>query len=550
MYLVSKRPGEKTTRFQQAMNNNQSRIGTKSSGKNDQRTRMYTSFSEGSISLLKQKHSRPPPGTQWRNNENKSSEDVDLLSSSLLSSNKMTLNVNNMNKQSLSRPLRLSAMFSPDKNDTTVEGGVVEPKQELSRSWIVSNDGNVPWPHGMRFACTGGNFYGFRDFSVAPIQPGEKIRLNIMLHAPASPGSYIAHFCFLHEGVPIGPSQRVRFVVKQQRWNNSRAQNSGQKLQVGAHFVRDLTIMDGQMVTPGQEVGKTWLIKNTGKIPWPKGTRLVCIGGNWPVGDVSVLVEDVLPSMETPVSVTLKAPNEMGRQSARFQLQLANGRRFGHRYWVNIQVSHFPSAEQLYEMGRQFLLDNQLVQSIQGEIPFIFGSLSQGRPLLRTAEDLVKKCPKLKSHPFVLFIWRFLPTIDHWLRSKLKDALETYTKIVRENNENIISSSSPSGSVTGGEEVASKISNISQPGFSHAKFSNPESREHRRGNSMPSLLRRPTLSLGTAKEEKKKHIPQRPSRLSTSLDWRSRFSQRPLSTLGPIRIFCIHPLEFNNTLIR
>mmetsp|Transcript_26701 Transcript_26701/g.64695 ORF Transcript_26701/g.64695 Transcript_26701/m.64695 type:complete len:507 (-) Transcript_26701:930-2450(-) len=329
--------------------------------------------------------------------------------------------------------MRLSAKFHPEKLNGTPDGGLCEPKAELSRSWIVENNGTVPWPTGMRFACTGGNFYGFRDFQVAPIQPGEQIRLSILLHAPAAPGSYIAHFCLVHEGVPIGPSQRVRFVVKQQRWSARSSPN--QKLQVGAHFVKDLTIMDGQMVTPGQKVEKTWLIKNTGKIPWPKGTRLVCIGGNWPVGDVSVLVEDVLPSMETPVSVTLKAPNEMGRQSARFQLQLANGRRFGHRYWVNIQVSHFPSPDQLLEMGKQFLVDQQLVALIQNEIPFIFGSLCHGRPLVRIAEDLVKRCPKLKNHPFVLFIWRFLPTIDGHVRAQIHEALHAYSQLVKENRD-------------------------------------------------------------------------------------------------------------------
>lgn len=198
------------------------------------------------------------------------------------------------------------------------------------------------------------------------------------------------------------------------------------RVAVGAHFVKDMTVMDGQVVTPGQVVVKTWLIKNTGKVAWPAGTRLVCIGGNWPVGDTSVLVDSVLPGSQAPISVTLHAPRKEGRQSARFQLQLAGGRRFGHRYWVNVHVAPFPKAEKLLELGRQLLVDPQAVGCLQGELPYLLESLSLGLPLLRTAEELIRRRPKLKSCAFVLYVWRFLPAIDRYFRAELGTATRVY----------------------------------------------------------------------------------------------------------------------------
>lgn len=101
--------------------------------------------------------------------------------------------------------------------------------------------------------------------------------------------------------------------------------------QEGDHvsFITDVTVPDGCMVLAGQRFVKTWMLQNTGTVPWV-GRKLRCVDSEYvsarweQQGRKRVLVEDVAPSIKptrrsvaipetqsgasVKVSVTFQAP--------------------------------------------------------------------------------------------------------------------------------------------------------------------------------------------------------------------------------------------------
>lgn len=45
-------------------------------------------------------------------------------------------------------------------------------------------------------------------------------------------------------------------------------------------FILDVNVLDGTMMAPSTPFTKIWRLRNSGSVVWPKGTRLVWIGGD------------------------------------------------------------------------------------------------------------------------------------------------------------------------------------------------------------------------------------------------------------------------------
>ena len=100
----------------------------------------------------------------------------------------------------------------------------------------------------------------------------------------------------------------------------------------------DVTIIDGTIMTPGQEFVKTWKIKNSGSCSWGEGYGLVFSYGERMDGqpvpfDVLVGVGD-----EIDVSVNFKAPTAIGEYTSAWQMANAAGVTFGKAVFVKIVV--------------------------------------------------------------------------------------------------------------------------------------------------------------------------------------------------------------------
>ena len=130
-------------------------------------------------------------------------------------------------------------------------------------------------------------------------------------------------------------------------WNNDLSNifalqqnnNNLQESKYNSRFVRDKQIRDGEEVRPGGRYTKIWVIRNTGELPWPKGTVLV-----WQSGDKlqtipeRVEVPEALPQQDVDVAVDIIAPTTEANYTAHYRMVLPNGGYFGNRVWADISV--------------------------------------------------------------------------------------------------------------------------------------------------------------------------------------------------------------------
>ena len=100
----------------------------------------------------------------------------------------------------------------------------------------------------------------------------------------------------------------------------------------------DVTIIDGTVMTPGQEFEKIWKIKNTGACAWGEGYGLVFSYGERMDGQPKPLDVLVQVGDEADVSVIFKAPTAIGEYTSAWQMANAAGVTFGKAVFVKIIV--------------------------------------------------------------------------------------------------------------------------------------------------------------------------------------------------------------------
>lgn len=95
-------------------------------------------------------------------------------------------------------------------------------------------------------------------------------------------------------------------------------------------FVKDVTIPDGTQLAPGEVFTKVWRLKNRGTCTWTTDYMLVYTSGD-PMGSTTAvrLPGNVAPGQTVDVSVTLTAPNSIGRFTGYWMLRNASGALFG-----------------------------------------------------------------------------------------------------------------------------------------------------------------------------------------------------------------------------
>eukprot|EP00466_Bigelowiella_natans_P009324 jgi/Bigna1/76037/fgenesh1_pg.38_\ len=135
-------------------------------------------------------------------------------------------------------------------------------------------------------------------------------------------------------------------------------------------FVSDVTVPDGQVFAPGDQVEKLWEMRNAGKDRWP--ANLVAIiskkESNWP-GAPEIVPQDlkgVAPNETALVGsvdsfltsnshsnyfvgyldqfISVRSPAKQGEYKAVYKLAQSNGKPFGENMWVQIKVK--PPADQ------------------------------------------------------------------------------------------------------------------------------------------------------------------------------------------------------------
>lgn len=106
-----------------------------------------------------------------------------------------------------------------------------------------------------------------------------------------------------------------------------------------AAWVSDVTVLDGSVMTPGQEFLKTWKVRNTGDCTWGAGYTIVYGGYNDKMGGVpAALATSVIPNQEVEVSVQFKAPTKAGEYLSAWRMANPSGYAFGQFFFVKIIV--------------------------------------------------------------------------------------------------------------------------------------------------------------------------------------------------------------------
>jgi len=104
-------------------------------------------------------------------------------------------------------------------------------------------------------------------------------------------------------------------------------------------FLEDITIPDGTSVSPGQQIDKRWLIRNSGSCNWNKEYHLQMIAG----ADFGITTEQSLyparSNTEVIINLLLTAPTENGTYSSAWQAFSPQGEPFGDTFFLQIVVS-------------------------------------------------------------------------------------------------------------------------------------------------------------------------------------------------------------------
>jgi hypothetical protein len=103
-------------------------------------------------------------------------------------------------------------------------------------------------------------------------------------------------------------------------------------------FVEDVTVPDGTDIAAGESFTKTWRLLSDGCAPWPAGSTLVFDSGDQMDAPKSVSVPQTPLGNTADVSVEMTAPDVPGTYQGFWQMQDANGVRFGSRVYVLITV--------------------------------------------------------------------------------------------------------------------------------------------------------------------------------------------------------------------
>ncbi len=115
--------------------------------------------------------------------------------------------------------------------------------------------------------------------------------------------------------------------------------------QLGAAFVRDVTIPDGTRMELGTTFTKTWAIRNTGTCTWTHGYRLSHVGGDKMGAPDYVQVPEANPGEVVDVSVPMKASDKPGTYHSNWRMWV-NDQFFGTTMFVQTisQVTPTPTV--------------------------------------------------------------------------------------------------------------------------------------------------------------------------------------------------------------
>ncbi len=105
-----------------------------------------------------------------------------------------------------------------------------------------------------------------------------------------------------------------------------------------ARFLEDLTIPDGSIIRPGDEVDKRWAVENAGTCDWGPGYVLVRVSNDELSGPAEIDLYPARAGTRAVWQVIFLAPLIPGQYLSEWQAQTPDGTRFGEEVFVELIV--------------------------------------------------------------------------------------------------------------------------------------------------------------------------------------------------------------------
>ena len=84
------------------------------------------------------------------------------------------------------------------RDATVPPGSEVTVNVPFTKSWVIRNDGSIPWDTGCKLIHVGGDTIGYSSpVSVASVAPNDEVTVSIPLVAPSRPGRYVGYWRML-----------------------------------------------------------------------------------------------------------------------------------------------------------------------------------------------------------------------------------------------------------------------------------------------------------------------------------------------------------------
>ena len=129
------------------------------------------------------------------------------------------------------------------------------------------------------------------------------------------------------------------------RWGGRKVNAPELPKKLQCRFVRDLSVPDSSILSPGQKFSKGWRV-SSGDSNWPEGCHLVYVQGELLGASAHRFLVPATPAhTELSLSIDFQAPTKPGRYTSYWRMVDPDGRRFGHRIWVDACVKIATTAD-------------------------------------------------------------------------------------------------------------------------------------------------------------------------------------------------------------
>lgn len=114
-------------------------------------------------------------------------------------------------------------------------------------------------------------------------------------------------------------------------------------------YLDDVTVPDGSIYVPGDEIVKTWAVRNDGNCTWNEKYSLRYINGSAMEANNRQSLPELEPGEEGEVTVIFIAPQYAGSYYTSWQAYDAKGEPFGDDIYMEIYVDPYHTIDETQE---------------------------------------------------------------------------------------------------------------------------------------------------------------------------------------------------------